>query len=153
MRDTKKIISILLLACSTFVLSACSSGGAGSQAGLNVSGNWVGTTSTALTDAASASSIRTVNLSIVQDGVGVIGVATTTINGSVLIDGVCVITFSAESINFVTSTISIGAGSSFSFTGQISNSNINGTFSSIDDDPTDTDGCGTFSTRVNFVRA
>lgn len=146
MQVTNRIIQILLLTSTFFVLSACSSGGSGSQTGLNISGRWVGTTVV-------GSATRTVTMTLAQQDAATVGVKSTTVDGNLLIDQVCVFTFSGGELNLVTNNLTIGAGDDFTLIASVSNSSISGTFSSLDDDPTDSEGCGTFLSSVNFHRA
>ena len=146
MWDTNKIAKILLFASVLIALSACSSGGSVSQSGLNLTGNWVGTTVV-------NNVTRTVTMTLAQTAIGTVGVNTTTVDGNLLIDSVCVFSFSGGTLNFETSVLVIDAGGEFSLVSSVSNDSISGSFSSLDDDPTDSEGCGTFQSSVTFTRA
>jgi len=135
-----------LLALSVLALSACNSGGTISDSSTNISGSWVGSTIV-------SNQVREVTMTLAQADLATRGVTETTVDGNILITGICVFNFSGASLNLDTGNFIIGAGTDFSLISIASSSSITGAFSSLDDDPTDNEGCTTFKADVSFVRA
>jgi len=146
MKKIKMMNNSLIGLLFIVLLSACSSSGSSSQTGLNLTGNW--RAQTIVSD-----QTREVRLSLAQKAAATLGVKETTVDGNLLIDGVCVFSFSGGTLNLETATLTIAPGDDFSFIGTAKNNSIVGTFNSLDDDPTDNEGCGTFQSSITtFTR-
>jgi D-lyxose ketol-isomerase len=146
MKTTKIFLNSILTASLVLFIAACSSGGSGSQAGINLTGNW--RAETIINDTK-----YEMRLTLAQKASATLGLKETTLDGNLLISSGCVFSFSGAILNLDTGSLTIDPGGDFSFIGTANNSEIVGTFNSLDDDPTDNEGCGTFQSSITtFVR-
>jgi len=121
------------------ILSACTSGGTGTESGLNITGNWRGT-------ADIRGTVFEVNMTLAQSTTSAGGIKDVPIDGNLLIVGFCVYNFAGGSLNIETGTFTVGPGDDVSVIGTaVNNSLISATISGVDSSE---DSCGVFKTSV-----